>query len=99
MEITSNNTHPCSGIAFGEALRAGDTPRTPADVATRPWRTLRLRAAGPGPTCAREYVDGKSVPYLSSVTTLPGLRMFLGSNAALMPRISARTSDESDSAR
>ena len=30
--------------------------RTSTDVATRPWRTPRLRAAGPGPPCTREYV-------------------------------------------
>ena len=29
--------------------------RTLTDVATRPWRTPRLRAAGPGPSSAREY--------------------------------------------
>ena len=29
--------------------------RTLTDVATRPWRTPLSRAAGPGPSCAREY--------------------------------------------
>ena len=29
--------------------------RTSADVAARPWRTPLPRAAGPGPSCAREY--------------------------------------------
>jgi len=47
-----------SALAFeiGDFLEKRHTLlRTLTDVATRPWRTPLSRAAGPGPSCARDY--------------------------------------------
>lgn len=44
--------------------------RTLTDVATRPWRTPRLRAAYPEPPCTREYVKDH-VPQGDSFGTTP----------------------------